>query len=79
LVDYHLDTGDGLAAIKALRRRISRADGSDIPAIVITADRSLDIREQARAEGAYVLNKPIKPASLRALMTQWRVQRVAAE
>jgi hypothetical protein len=26
-----------------------------------------------------VLNKPIKPASLRALMMQWRVQRVAAE
>jgi hypothetical protein len=26
-----------------------------------------------------VLNKPIKPASLRALVTQWRVQRVAAE
>jgi Na+/proline symporter/signal transduction histidine kinase len=79
LVDYHLDTGDGLAAIKALRRRICQADGSEIPAIVITADRSPHIREQARAEGAHVLNKPIKPASLRALMTQWRVQRVAAE
>src|SRR5215831_9911201 len=79
LVDYHLDTGDGLAAIKALRRRICEADGSEIPAIVITADRSPHIREQARAEGAHVLNKPIKPASLRALMTQWRVQRVAAE
>jgi len=79
LVDYHLDTGDGLAAIRALRRRICEADGSEIPAIVITADRSPHIREQARAEGAHVLNKPIKPASLRALMTQWRVQRVAAE
>jgi len=31
------------------------------------------------AEAAYVLNKPLKPASLRALITQWRVQRVAAE
>jgi hypothetical protein len=46
---------------------------------VITADRSLHIREQARTEGAHVLNKPIKPASLRALMSLWRVQRVAAE
>jgi Na+/proline symporter/signal transduction histidine kinase len=79
LVDYHLDSGDGLAAIKELRRRLARFDRSDIPAIVITADRSPHIREDARAEGAYVLNKPIKPASLRALMTQWRVQRVAAE
>jgi CheY-like chemotaxis protein len=79
LVDYHLDSSDGLAAIRELRRRLARPDRSDIPAIVITADRSPHIREAARAEGAYVLNKPIKPASLRALMTQWRVQRVAAE
>jgi Na+/proline symporter/signal transduction histidine kinase len=78
LVDYHLDSGDGLDAIKELRRR-GGADERDIPAIVITADRSLHIREQARTEGAHVLNKPIKPASLRALMSLWRVQRVAAE
>jgi CheY-like chemotaxis protein len=76
LVDYHLDGDNGIVAIAELRRRIGRAD---LPAIVITADRSLHIREQARAEGAHVLNKPIKPASLRALMMQWRVQRVAAE
>ena len=78
LVDYHLDSGDGLAAIKEFRRR-GGADARDIPAIVITADRSPHIREQARSEGAHVLNKPIKPASLRALMSLWRVQRVAAE
>ena len=36
-------------------------------------------RDEARAEGAHVLNKPLKPASLRALIAQWRVQRVAAE
>jgi hypothetical protein len=46
---------------------------------VITADRSARVRDEARAEGAHVLNKPVKPASLRALMMQWRVQRVAAE
>jgi CheY-like chemotaxis protein len=78
LVDYHLDSGDGLGAIKELRRR-GGANARDIPAIVITADRSLHIREQARTEGAHVLSKPIKPASLRALMSLWRVQRVAAE
>jgi CheY-like chemotaxis protein len=79
LVDYHLDSSDGLAVIRELRRRVSRSEAIDIPAIVITADRSPHIREAARAAGAYVLTKPIKPASLRALMTQWRVQRVAAE
>jgi len=58
-----------------LRRRRKR----DMPAILITADRSAHVREEARAAGVHVLNKPVKPASLRALITQWRVQRVAAE
>jgi CheY-like chemotaxis protein len=75
LVDYHLDGESGIAAIAELRRRLQR----HVPAILITADRSVQVREQARAEGAYLLNKPIKPASLRALVTQWRAQRVAAE
>jgi Na+/proline symporter/CheY-like chemotaxis protein len=75
LVDYHLDGANGVAAIAELRRRLNR----QVPAIVITADRSLQVRESVRAEGAHLLNKPVKPASLRALIAQWRVQRVAAE
>jgi Na+/proline symporter/signal transduction histidine kinase/CheY-like chemotaxis protein len=75
LVDYHLNGGDGIAAIAELRRRLHR----HVPAIVITADRSAHVREEAAREEAHLLNKPIKPASLRALMTQWHVQRVAAE
>jgi Na+/proline symporter/signal transduction histidine kinase len=75
LVDYHLDGGNGIAAIAELRRRLKR----HIPAIVITADRSAHVREEAAQEAAHLLNKPIKPASLRALITQWQVQRVAAE
>jgi CheY-like chemotaxis protein len=58
-----------------LRRRAGR----DIPAILITADRSAAVRDEARAAGTHVLHKPIKPASLRALIAQWQVQRVAAE
>jgi Na+/proline symporter/CheY-like chemotaxis protein len=75
LVDYHLDGSNGLVAIAELRRRIGRHLG----AILITADRSPRVRADTQAEGAHFLNKPIKPASLRALMTQWRVQREAAE
>jgi Na+/proline symporter/signal transduction histidine kinase len=75
LVDYHLDGGNGIAAIAALRRHLNRL----VPAILITADRSVHVREEARLEGAHLLNKPIKPASLRALITQWQVQRIAAE
>ena len=74
LVDYHLDGGNGIEAIGELRRRF----GSELPAILITADRSPQVREEARAAGVQVLNKPVKPAALRALLAQWRVQRVAA-
>jgi Na+/proline symporter/signal transduction histidine kinase len=75
LVDYHLDEGDGLGAVADLRKRL----GGDIPAIMITADRSPDLRERALRAGMQVLNKPVKPAALRALMTQWRISRPAAE
>jgi CheY-like chemotaxis protein len=75
LVDYHLDRGNGVAAIAELRGLLNR----HVPAILITADRSTHVREEARADGVQLLNKPIKPASLRALVTQWQVLRVAAE
>ena len=75
LVDYHLNGANGVGAIAELRRRYGR----DLPAILLTADRSVHVREEARSAGAHILNKPVKRASLRALITQWRVQRVAAE
>jgi CheY-like chemotaxis protein len=91
LVDYHLDGANGIGVIAELRRRHGgnlvgnlggdhgQDLGRDLAAILVTADRSLHVREEARAAGVHVLNKPVKPASLRALITQWRVQRVAAE
>jgi CheY-like chemotaxis protein len=74
LVDYHLDDGNGIGAIAELRRRF----GADLPAILITADRSPHVRADARAHGIQLLHKPLKPAALRALLTQWRMQRLAA-
>jgi Na+/proline symporter/CheY-like chemotaxis protein/PAS domain-containing protein len=74
LVDYHLDQGDGIAVIADLRRRY----GAGMPAILVTADRTAAVREAANAQDIQVLNKPIKPAALRALLAQWRMQRVAA-
>ena len=74
LVDYHLDHGNGIEAVAELRRRF----GAEIPAVLITADRSPDVREAARALAIQVLNKPVKPASLRAVMSQWTVHRVVA-
>ena len=76
LVDYHLDRGNGLGAIREIRHRF----GDQIPAILITADRSPHVRMAAAQDDVAVLNKPLKPASLRALLGQWRTrQLVAAE
>ena len=74
LVDYHLDRGNGIAAIRDIRNRF----GESIPAILITADRSPHVRVAARQENVTVLNKPVKPASLRALLGQWRTQQMVA-
>jgi CheY-like chemotaxis protein len=74
LVDYHLDRGNGIATIREIRRKF----GETIPAILITADRSPHVREAAQLERVSVLNKPLKPASLRALIGQWRSQQIAA-
>jgi Na+/proline symporter/signal transduction histidine kinase len=74
LVDYHLDRGNGVAAIRDIRHRF----GENIPAILITADRSPHVRAAARDENIAVLNKPVKPASLRALLGQWRTQQMVA-
>jgi Na+/proline symporter/signal transduction histidine kinase len=74
VVDYHLDRGHGIAAIGDLREKYGR----DIPAILITADRSPKVREAARAAQISMLNKPVKPASLRAIIGQWCKQRLVA-
>ncbi|MDF3064005.1 MAG: response regulator [Microvirga sp.] len=75
IADYHLDEGDGLALIAALRNELA----AELPAILATADRSPAVREQAARANVHVLNKPLKPAALRALLAQWRASRVAAE
>jgi signal transduction histidine kinase len=75
LADYHLDDGDGLACIVALRQRF----GEDLPALLITADRSLEVRDSAVLQNVRLLNKPVRPAALRALLSQWRVLQRAAE
>ncbi len=74
LVDYHLDEGNGIDAIVELRRRF----GANLPAILVTADRSLRMRTDANVRDIQVLNKPLRPAALRALLAQYRVRRVAA-
>jgi len=76
IADYHLDEGaNGLDAIATVRACL----GADVPAVLLTADRTPAVREEASARGVHVLNKPLKPAALRALLAQWRATRMAAE
>ncbi|MFN0262451.1 NahK/ErcS family hybrid sensor histidine kinase/response regulator [Tepidamorphus sp. 3E244] len=74
IVDYHLDEGTGLDAVGTLRETLK----TDIPAILLTADRSPEVREQAQAREAIVLHKPVKPAALRAVLARY-TRREAAE
>jgi Na+/proline symporter/signal transduction histidine kinase len=75
IADYHLDEGDGIEAIIALRWKLGRA----LPAVLLTADRSPPVRDAAAEKDIHVMHKPLKPAGLRALLAQWRATRVAAE
>jgi signal transduction histidine kinase/ActR/RegA family two-component response regulator len=75
IADYHLDDGDGIEAVVALRWRIGR----DAPAILATADRSVEVRDKAADAGIDVLHKPIRPAALRALIARKRSLLAAAE
>jgi Na+/proline symporter/signal transduction histidine kinase len=67
LMDYHLDNGvTGLDALETLSARA----GERLPAILITANYTDSVRDEADARGYPVLNKPVRPGALRALMSQ---------
>ena len=68
----HLDGETGLEAIVRLRARLGR----DIPAVLVTADRSAGVRQAAALLDVPVVNKPVKPAALRSILA--RLKPVAA-
>jgi signal transduction histidine kinase len=74
IADYHLDDGDGLAAIAALRARLGLA----LPAALATAERGADLRAACEAADVTLLYKPLKPAPLRALLTRGLALRASA-
>jgi signal transduction histidine kinase/Na+/proline symporter len=63
LLDQHLD-GDrtGLEVLAGW--------GFDIPAVLVTADRSVELRRSAEAQGVDVLYKPLKPLQLKSLLAR---------
>jgi PAS domain S-box-containing protein len=66
LADFHLDAGDsGLKTIQAVRAR-----WGEVPAVIITADYGEQVRDHVRNAGFAIMRKPVKPAALRAIMSQ---------
>ncbi|KEQ18042.1 hypothetical protein GZ78_10665 [Endozoicomonas numazuensis] len=66
LVDYRLDDCiDGIQLVEELRKLSS----VPVPAILITADKQDSVRDRCRDLDIKIMGKPVKPASLRALMT----------
>ncbi|WP_420846608.1 NahK/ErcS family hybrid sensor histidine kinase/response regulator [Nitrincola alkalilacustris] len=67
LADYHLgEVHTGIMALQQLQPLWSKP----VPAIVITADRTDEVKEEIEAFGTHLLTKPIKPASLRAMINK---------
>jgi CheY-like chemotaxis protein/anti-sigma regulatory factor (Ser/Thr protein kinase) len=65
LVDYHLNEGErGDVVIDRLNTHF----GVAVPAIMISADRGEALKVQLDERGIPLLNKPVKPAQLRALL-----------
>ncbi len=75
LADYHLDGENGLDVITSMRA----AFGIETPAVLLTADRSNEVRENAARLEVPVVNKPVKPAVLRAVLSRCRKLATAAE
>ncbi|MBD3877216.1 response regulator [Pseudomonas kunmingensis] len=66
LADYHLDRGlTGWDVVLAVRGRFAQA----LPAVMITADRSDQCRQQLQGCGVPVLNKPVKPGKMRSVLS----------
>ena len=66
VADYHLGPGlvgtDVISAVRALA-------GRTIPAVVVTADHTIEVGELVSATGCSLVHKPIKPAQLRSLLS----------
>ncbi|TCN36341.1 PAS domain-containing hybrid sensor histidine kinase/response regulator [Sinorhizobium americanum] len=76
VADYHLGDGTGIEAIASIRARWKES----IPALMVTADRTPEVRSAAERDSVSLQHKPVRPAALRAWLTQLAAAaRAAAE
>jgi Na+/proline symporter/signal transduction histidine kinase/CheY-like chemotaxis protein len=74
LADYHLDSGTGIDAILRIRKELDL----QIPAVLITADHSLEVQREVRGHDIPLLRKPLKAGALRAILSKLVIARQAA-
>jgi CheY-like chemotaxis protein len=67
LIDYHLD--DAVSGVVVAEELQAKWNGT-VPGIIITADQTQRSKQDAAARGFHVLQKPLKPAVLRAMMNR---------
>lgn len=69
VADQHLNNGErGTSVVRVLRQLIGR----QVPAVIVTADPSERLWKMADQRQLDVMQKPVKPAQLRALLTHLR-------
>lgn len=67
LVDHHLSGGEtGFDALDAMADVLP----ASVPVVLITANRTDEVRDLARKRGVPLLLKPVRPAALRAMISQ---------
>jgi CheY-like chemotaxis protein len=65
--DLHLPQGEtGIEAIAAMRK----ASGNAIPAFLVSGDTSAEATREARSNGCHLLQKPVNPMALRAILNR---------
>ncbi len=75
LADYHLSGDLGLDVIEDARATFNPG----LAAVLVTADRSAEVKARAAGMDVAILHKPLRPAALRAIVAQHRALRIAAE
>ena len=74
LTDFHLDDETGVELFAHLRKKF----GQQLKGALVTADRSEEVKKQAAENDMPVINKPVAPAALRALVSQYRLVAASA-
>ncbi len=67
LMDFHLDDGDN--GIDLAAELLAQWDG-DVPCVIISAENTNTVKARAQQAGWQFLQKPLRPAALRALLQQ---------